>query len=564
MPHHAFRTMRLLAAVLALCLLVAPSAAVPVVAQSVPAVTSVEAGPAQVDTTQVIGEPDLAVFSPTYRFTPGQETTLSVYVTNEGDVRKGGPAQYVERVTTARATTFRVGAGDAPVEVTTGRVPVGEVEPGTVGPFPVTVIVADDAPPGRYRLPVNLEYVYTRIVTVDENDADPAPRYLDLRVTERQYLEFVVEDDARFVVEDDATDVLVGDRGSFDLTLRNVGTEPARDVRVTLTATGDELTFGTGTATAGGFVRQLEPGETATLRYTVSVAPDLTARDYPVDVAVHYTDVDGIERDATPLSASLQPRPEQTFSLSAVETTLSVGAEGTVAGVLTNEGPAPVTTPVVRLAVGSDFLDVAEPEFALPDLAPGESAPFSFTVDVSDAADAGSREFTVDVRYRTARNDVRTSDPLSTRVDIGPERPEFRVEPQSPPIAAGDDGTLVLRVTNNGPDRLTDITAKAFFDDPLDSDDDEAFVAGLDPGESTNLSFRVSVAGSAQPKAYPVSVDFEYDDADGDTEVSEAYRVPVEVRASDRGGLTSAPISLLGVGLVAAVTVAGVWFWRRR
>lgn len=542
--------MRLLAVVVALCLALPTGLAIPATAQA--------------DTTQVIGEPDLAVFSPTYRFTPGQEATVSVYVTNEGDVRKGGPAEYVERVTTARATTFRVSEGDAPVEVTTGRVPVGEVEPGTVGPFAVTVIVADEAPPGRYRLPVDLEYIYTRIVTIEEDAADPAPRYLDIRVEERQYLEFVVEDSARFAVSAASSDVLVGDRGNFDVTLRNVGTEAATDVQVTLTSSSDELTFGTGMATAGGFISRLEPGETASLRYTVRVAPDVVERDYPLGVDVHYTDVDGIERDATPLSTSLRPLAEQTFSLSAVETTLSVGDEGTVTGVLTNDGPARVSTPVVRLTIGSEYLDVAEPEFALPDLAPGESAPFTFTVDVSDAADAGAREFTVDVRYRTDRNDVRTSDPLSTRVTVGPERPEFRVEPQSGSISAGDDGTLVLRVTNNGPERLTDITAKAFFDDPIDSDDDEAFVASLDPGESTNLTFRVSVAGSAQPKTYPVSVDFEYDTPDGDTEVSEAYRVPVEVDAPTRGGLTSAPVSILGVGLVAAVAVAGVWFWRRR
>lgn len=518
---------------------------------------------AQVDTVQVIGEPDLRVFSPTYRFVPGQEVTFDLYVTNEGDVRKGGPAEYVERVTTARAATLRVRPGDAPVEVTSGRIPVGDVETGTAGPFGATLIVAEDAPPGRYRLPVDVEYIYTRIVTVDEQSSDAAPRYLDVEVDERQYLEFVVEDTARFDVVETSTDVLVGDRGTFDLTLRNVGTEPATDVQVTLTSTSDELQFGTGLSTASGFVTRLEATETASLRYTVRVAPDVVERDYPVDVAVIYTDVDGIRREGLPLSASVQPATEQAFSLGGVATTLTVGQEGTVAGTVYNDGPATVHTPVVRLTVGSEYLDVPEPEFALPDLEPGESAEFSFDVDVSDAATAGFREFTVDVRYQTARGDVRTSDPLPARVEVGPERPVFLVDPLSDPVSAGDSDTLVFRVTNNNHEQLTDITAKAFFDDPLDSDDDEAFVAALDPGESTNVTFRVSVAGTAATKAYPVSVDFEYDTPDGDTEVSEAYRVPVEVTARERAGF-GFPSSLLGVGLVAAVAVAGVWVWRRR
>jgi hypothetical protein len=518
---------------------------------------------AQVDTVQVIGEPDLRVFSPTYRFVPGQEVTFDLYVTNEGDVRKGGPAEYVERVTTARAATLRVRPGDAPVEVTSGRIPVGDVETGTAGPFGATLIVAEDAPPGRYRLPVDVEYIYTRIVTVDEQSSDAAPRYLDVEVDERQYLEFVVEDTARFDVVETSTDVLVGDRGTFDLTLRNVGTEAATDVQVTLTSTSDELQFGTGLSTASGFVSRLEATETASLRYTVRVAPDVVERDYPVDVAVTYTDVDGIRREGLPLSASVQPATEQAFSLGGVATTLTVGQEGTVSGTVFNDGPATVHTPVVRLGVGSEYLDVPEPEFALPDLAPGESAEFTFDVDVSDAATAGFREFTFDVRYQTARGDVRTSDPLPARVEVAPERPVFLVDPRSDPVSAGDSDTLVFRVTNNNHERLTDITAKAFFDDPLDSDDDEAFVAALDPGESTDVTFRVSVAGSAATKSYPVSVDFEYDTPDGDTEVSEAYRVPVEVTARERAGF-GIPSSLLGVGLVAAVAVAGVWVWRRR
>ncbi|SFL54684.1 Uncharacterized conserved protein [Halogranum rubrum] len=518
---------------------------------------------AQSDTVQVIGEPDLQVFSPTYRFTPGQEVQFDLYVTNEGDVRKGGPAEYVERVTTARAATLRVRPGDVPVEVTSGRVPVGDVTTGTAGPFGVSLIVADDAPPGRYRLPVDVEYIYTRIVTVDEDDADPSPRYLDIEVDERQYLEFVVEDTARFDVVGAQTDVLVGDRGTFDLTLRNVGTEPASDVQLLLTSTSDELRFGAGEATASGFVTSLEAGETASLRYTVSLSPNVTERDYPVNVAVTYTDVDGIRREGLPLSASVRPNPEQAFSLGDVDTTLTVGQEGTVSGTVSNDGPATVYTPVVRLAVGSQYLDVPESEFALPDLEPGESAPFTFDVDVSDAASAGSREFTFDVRYQTARGDVRTSDPLPARVEIGPERPVFLVEPLSEPIAAGESDTLVFRVTNNDDERLTAITAKAFFDDPLDSDDDEAFVPALDPGESTNVTFSVSVAGGVASKAYPVSVDFEYDTPDGDTEVSEAYRVPVEVTEREGGGFVSTT-SLLGVGLVAAVVVAGAWVWRRR
>lgn len=581
---------------------------------------------AQTDTTQIIGQPTLAVYSPTMKFTPGQVATLDLYVTNEGEVVKGGPAQYVDRVTLARATSLRVSPGDAPVEVDTGRIPAGDVPTGIAGPFPVQLTIAEDAPPGRYRLDVDVDYVYTRIVTIRPTSGDPEPRYIDVTETETLTIPLVVEDTARFAVVDAESDVLVGDRGTFDVTLENVGTDPATDVRVTVVSESPEVQFGAGGSSAasavdaadtvatadtadtadteassagndsdsltttpanesaasadstaqtapesgaggeaGAFVSSLEPGQSVTLRYTVSVAPDVDARAFPIGVDVTYEDRDGLSQRALPVSTTLRPGDEQSFSLENVSTSLAVGREGNVTGTLVNDGPATVATPAVVLDTGSESLVVAEPEYALPTLAPGERGEFEFKVDVSDTADPGFREFTADVRYRTADGDVKTADPLSIRGEVGPERDEFLVETVRGDVPAGREDVVELRVTNNRHERFTDISVKAFFDDPLSSDDDEAFVPRLDPGESTNVTFTVSAAGDAAQKIYPASVDFEYDTPDGDTEVSEAYRVPVSVTERRGGGVGAGlPVSLVGVGVVALVVVAGVWFWRRR
>jgi hypothetical protein len=53
-------------------------------------------------------------------------------------------------------------------------------------------------------------------------------------------------------------------------------------------------------------------------------------------------------------------------------------------------------------------------------------------------------------------------------------------------------------------------------------------------------------------------MDFRYDDESDETEVSETYRVPVEVTESEQSGGT--PVLLIAVALLAVV---GLTWWKR-
>jgi hypothetical protein len=96
---------------------------------------------------QVIGSPDIEVYSPDNRVSPGEETELSVYISNAGDIRQPGPKEYVDRVTTARALSIEALDSNRPFEITTGRYPVGTVSQGTTGPITISLIVPDSAEP---------------------------------------------------------------------------------------------------------------------------------------------------------------------------------------------------------------------------------------------------------------------------------------------------------------------------------------------------------------------------------------------------------------------------------
>jgi len=117
-----------------------------------------------------------------------------------------------------------------------------------------------------------------------------------------------------------------------------------------------------------------------------------------------------------------------------------------------------------------------------------------------------------------------------------------------------------MTITNDAGQRLTDIEAKLFAESPISVSDDQAYVDSLDQGESTTIEFGISASGAAMTKSYPVSVDFQYEEPDGDTPVSDTYRLPVSVTNS--GGGSSPLTAIIGVALVAALAIGGYFRFR--
>lgn len=512
------------------------------------------------DEDQVIGQPSLDLYSPNNEFSTGVDTTLNVYIANDGKLVRGGPSDYVDRVTTARATTIRVRPGNSPIEVDTGRYSVGTVPEGTTGPIPIEITIPENAQPGTYTLPVDVRYTYTRIVTYGGDQT----KYSDNSFSRTATLEITIRDDARFSVDASATDALVGDRGTFSLSLTNFGRETAYSSSVIVTSSSDEIRFGTGSKQSEGFVGTWAPGETKEVEFTTTLTEDAKVRNYTIDVEVDYEDSDGIATTSRTLKASFRPRPEQTFRLADVRSTLRVDHEGEVRGTVHNDGPGVANDAVLVLQADNPNLDISESEYALPDLNPGDSAAFNFDVDVSDAADPGPRQFSFVVRYRNEQGDQRESDTLESRVRIDERRDRFAVEPVQATVAAGGSGRVTLQVTNNGEDPLTDVSAKAFPNEPLSSDDDEAFVPRLAPGESTEITFGLSAGGSALPKVYPLSIDFQYATPDGETQLSKTYKVPVTVTEREQRELPVGMRTLGGLAVVLVAIIGGAIWYRRR
>jgi hypothetical protein len=482
-------------------------------------------------------DPRFETFVPQPTLTPGQPNEVAVQVVNDasdaGDVAR-----------TAGSVEVTLTADGTPLSVRSGTTALGAMPDGRPVTTTHVVTVPYDVEAGSYDLTMTVEYTIG-------GDRKRTTKTVEVRVPERPVFE----------VTDVSHDVDVGDSGTVELTVENVGSEAASASTVTLQSTSGQVALGGGGA-ASRFAGTLDPDESVTLSFDASVAPGAARQPYALRATVEYTGEDGTPGRSRAISLGVTPGPEQEFAVENVSSTLQVGEEGELAGTLRNEGDDPVRDVVVLLESGSPGVSPLEFEVPVGTVPGGGTADFSFAIDVSGETEPGPERFSMVVEYRTRGDDRRKKDPVDARATVAPARDSFAVSGAAATVSAGGSTTLKLEVTNRREEPVEDVTAKLFADDPVSVSDDEAYAASLDPGESTVLSFAIDTAGSAQPKDYPVEVDFQYRTADGDTRLSDTFTVAVTVEESGGGGL---PLGLVAGGVVVAALVAGaVVFATRR
>ncbi|SIQ75018.1 Uncharacterized conserved protein [Haladaptatus litoreus] len=376
------------------------------------------------------------------------------------------------------------------------------------------------------------------------------PYTFDVRPTQPIQLE-------RFEVTAISSNVQAGDTGTVSLTLENTGRDVS-DAVISLQSQNDQLRLGE-SRNASQFVSEWVTDEDVQVEYQVTASNDTVGGSYPFSISVSYRE-DGSRNQTQSQLIGIIPAPEQSFSLTDVSSTLRVGDEGVVTGQVTNEGPQTAENAVLVLQSQGDNAFPRETEYALGTLESGESVPVRYRIDVSESADRGPRQFSFVVRYQNQDGDSRQSKPLETAVRVGAQRDEFIIEPQSASVEQGSSATISLVVTNNDDRTLRNIDARAFVDSPLTLEEDQAFITRLEPNESATIAFSLSAEGEALAGTYPMSVDFQYEMPDGESQLSDTYEVPVRVTEPDGNGVLSFLSGgiLLPLILVLGVVLVGV------
>ena len=498
----------------------------------------------------VRGEPRLRVTAPEQFVTPGNTNEVDIQVSNDGRLSLG-PSDMRQIVTTARNVRVEAEADD-PLTVTTGQGAIGSVSENDPRSVPIAIDVPEDAAEGTYDVDVELKYAHTR--QQRDGITDDRPR------TVTRTVEVEVRDEARFTIGDVSTEAQIGDSGTLSADVENTGSQPATDVDVQLSALSDGLSLGEPDEPGDSArIDSLAPGETASVQYEASIADGSPLRDYTVEGTVQFRNDDGIVRTEENVRGAVLPVDEQRFGIDDVESTLRVGEDGDVVGTVTNEGPTEARNVVVQYADDAENVIPIESSVAVGTLDAGESAEFRLPIEIGGEAEPVARTADVTVQYRNADFERRTYDDVELLFDVAPQRDQFLLEVVDREITAGDTIAFDVEVTNNLDGTVSDVEARLFADDPLDSDDDEAFVEELDPGESTTMTFELEADSGATSKTYPISFDFRYDDERGNSQLSDTTRVAITVVEAE-GGF---PWGLV-IGLLVVTAAGGGYYYYRR
>ncbi|AWB27971.1 COG1361 S-layer family protein [Halococcoides cellulosivorans] len=501
----------------------------------------------------VIGSPSLVATIDDRSVAPGADTAINVSLTNQGEVDTAptSASSLAQRVTTARAVRVQLNSADAPLTVHTDRRTLGSLPEGQSAPLPFFVSVDDDAEPGTYEMNVRVWYRYTEEISLDTGNYHETDRFRSLDVKIR------VEEEPRFRIENVTGTVPEGSTDDVTVAITNTGGTAASDASLSLQSSGD-LTLGRSAQTTR-HVGAWPAGETREFNVTMGASPD-TSGTASVTARVSYEDIDGIPGQSDRLSIPVDVTPDRRFSIENVTSSLEVGAEGTISGEVRNTGDRRVQNVQLALPIESATVTPVDATAAVGDLAPGERADFEFRVSVSEDGSAGPRQFTIQPSYRTVAGNQRAGQSAVVRVPIEDSVDRFAVETSDATVEEGDSTRVTLSVTNTGSDPVRRVSAQLFADSPISTTDKRAYVDTLAPGDTEELTFGIAAEG-ALPKAYPLSVDFEYENSDGDTELSDTYSVAVQVTEPAENG---APIFALiaVVGLLGAV-LAGLYLWRR-
>ncbi|WP_436928054.1 COG1361 S-layer family protein [Halosimplex amylolyticum] len=419
----------------------------------------------------------------------------------------------------------------------------GTWEPGDRRTVSYRVSAAPSASQQRYAFDATVNYE-------DEDNTPMQSQPISLGVTP--------EPEQTFSIVSTESDVAVDDDGPVTVRIRNDGPAEVRDASVTITSGSSALVFG-GSASASQYVGTWSANETREITVDTTATPDAEARSYSLQASVAYEDSEGDPGESGTLQFGVEPDPEveYEFAASNVTSSLRVGEEGTLSGTITNTGDARADSVVLVFESESANVSPLVREYSVGTLRVNQSKEFAFDVEISEAAEAGPRQFTLRPTYRNDDDERREAESFDVRQRVRQQRDVFDVNAGNATVERGGGRVLEVTVTNDGNTAVENVNAALFADDPITIDDGEAYVDRIEPGESRTLTFEVSAGGGALTKSYPVEMDFQYDDADGDTKLSSGYTFAVDVIEPEDDGGSGLPLSVIAVAVIAVIVVVG-------
>jgi hypothetical protein len=165
-----------------------------------------------------------------------------------------------------------------------------------------------------------------------------------------------------------------------------------------------------------------------TCRYKVSVSKDATNQTYPVDLAVTYTNHEGVVVTSQKTTVGVPVNDKPAFTVISPVPAVPRGADSTIGVVYRNDGSVAVRDAQVRLQPHNP-VTASDNNAFLGDIAPGETATALFVIRAEPEAETGKFSLDSSIRYRDLKGTSIESDPVPVQLEIVPAAGGFTALP---------------------------------------------------------------------------------------------------------------------------------------
>jgi hypothetical protein len=287
-----------------------------------------------------------------------------------------------------------------------------------------------------------------------------------------------------------------------------------------------------------------------TVTISTKITADATEGEYQLPLTIGYTylrDADQVAADVLqnnyvttyetiPLTIRVKPQV-QIEVVEATAENLSVGTGGFVTLKIKNLGfEDGKKATVVLLRNGNSPVIPTDSSVFIGDFPRDSVVTCRYKVGIS--TDAGKQTYPVDVAvtYENREGEVVTSERETIGVPVG-GKVTFAIVPESAAVAQGSDQVIAIQYRNTGDIPVYAAQARISAVAPFSSSDNSAYLGDLKPGETATARYTLTAAGDAEVNVYSLDTEVRYRDALENSQISDSFKVPVQVVEKPAAGI---------------------------
>ncbi len=474
--------------------------------------------PAPVDTTKYKPVLNIVGDNDTPQGTAGEKMTITVPVNNSSSYAAKNVKVSLDASDLSR---FPFNAGKMNFQKTIDQ--IGSNETKSVS---FDLLVSETAVSGDYNLKFNFSY------TNSYNDEMTGSDTIFVKIVNNNTAPRVVV--SRVIIS--SQPVVPGSTVAATIVLKNTGTMKACDVKTTIKGL-DNNTFTLSHTTDVQHLKDLKGSETVSAKYTLEASDNISTGRYPLSVRLDYSSSDGktySEDNQFYLRVEKPLQDEALLTMEPIEAPTDIipaGSKFKIGVKISNLSKASAKNIKVLLSCDKEIIPKSLNTIVINSMEGKTEKNLEF--DLSSVSDAASKNYPIGItlEYDSVHEGKTIRNSISGYAGVYIQSPEKKEAVKTVPRLiinsynfggsiknAGETFDVLLSFMNTSRDiPIRNLKITFISDDGTFSifGSNSFYIDYLDPKQSMEKSIKLSAKPDAAPKAYPLSINFEYEDKNG-------------------------------------------------